>query len=336
MPAPRSPSEQGVLDLPDVPDLPDVSDPVVPLDLPDTGPGRLREGTVEIRLRLTTVLGLDQYPGSVPGYGTVLAGDARSLALRHRDGEWRVVLTDDHGRLEHVLLARRRPRRPPGPRGRHRTRGRTASIVELQVPTTVLAALDPDDHPDWGPLLRELQQRLSELGRPGAPPDENAGPQDWARRRPGAELDRWIRVRDRRCVAPWCRRPAHQADLDHTLAHARGGPTSSWNLGAWCTHDHRAKHHAPWTVRQPSPGRFVIRTRAGTTHTNHPKRITEPLPVPHPAAAPRPLPDDGWADDDRTDTRDDIDPDWFQKLTQKTRPTATIPTRSSYDDEPPF
>ncbi|GAA4756097.1 hypothetical protein [Actinomycetospora chibensis] len=47
------------------------------------------------------------------------------------------------------------------------------------------------------------------------------------------------------------------------------------------------------------------------------------------------LPDDGW-DDHRTDTHDDIDPDWFQKLTQKTRPTATIPTRGSYDDEPPF
>ena len=40
--------------------------------------------------------------------------------------------------------------------------------------------------------------------------------------------------------------------------------------------------------------------------------------------------------DHRTDTHDDIDPDWFQKLTQKARPTATIPTRSRYDDEPPF
>ena len=309
-------------------------EPAVPLDPPDTGPGRIREGCVEVRLRLSTALGLDQHPGSVPGYGTVLAGDARSLALRHRDGEWRVVLTDDQGRLQHVLLARRRPHRPPGPRGRHRARGRTASIVELQVPTTLLAALDPNDHPDWAPLLRELQQRLADLGRPGAPPDHNAGPEDWARRRPGAELDRWIRVRDRHCVAPWCRRPAHRADLDHTLAHARGGPTSSWNLGAWCTHDHRAKHHARWTVRQPSPGRFVIRTRAGITYTSHPKRITEPLPAPRPAATPRPLPDDGWADD-RTDT-DDIDPDWFRKLTKKTRPTATTPTRSSYDDDPPF
>ena len=295
---------------------------------PGPDPGRLRRGPAPV----TTALGLDEHPGSVPGYGAVLAGDARSLALRHRDGEWRVVLTDDQGRLQHVLLARRRPRRPPGPRGRHRARGRRASIVELQVPTTLLAALDPDDHPDWAPLLRELQQRLADLDGPGAPPDHNAGPDDRARRRPGAELDRWIRVRDRHCVAPWCRRPAHKADLDHTLAHARGGPTSSWNLGAWCTHDHRAKHHADWTVRQPRPGRFVIRTRAGITYTRHPKRITDPLPAPRPAAAPRPLPDDGWVDD-RTD---DIDPDWFQEATEKTRPTPTTPIRTSYDGDPPF
>ncbi|WP_433029601.1 DUF222 domain-containing protein [Actinomycetospora sp. CA-053990] len=326
VPAPRSPSEQGVLDLPATSEL------LGPLDVVERRPGRLREGTVEVRLRLSTALGLDEHPGSVPGYGAVLADDARTLALRHRDGEWRVVLTDDQGRLQHVLLARHRPHRPPGPRGRHRARGGRASIVELQVPTTLLAALDPDDHPDRAPLLRELQQRLADLGRPGAPPDRHAGPDDRARRRPGAELDRWIRVRDRHCVAPWCRRPAHKADLDHTLAHASGGPTSSWNLGAWCTHDHRAKHHAPWTVRQPSPGRFVIRTRAGITYTSHPKPITEPLPAPRPAAAPRPLPDDGWTDD----THDDIDPDWFRKLTNKPRPTATTPTRSTYDDEPPF
>ena len=51
---------------------------------------------------------------------------------------------------------------------------------------------------------------------------------------------------------------------------------------------------------------------------------------------PRPLPDDGWTDD-RTDT-DDTDPDWFQKLTQKppADPQPTIPTPSTYDDEPPF
>ena len=154
----------------------------------------------------------------------------------------------------------------------------------------------PDDtarrpRPARPPRLGAAPARTAAAARRPRPPrrhprTSNAGPDDRARRRPGAELDRWIRVRDRHCVAPWCRRPAHKADLDHTLAHARGGPTSSWNLGAWCTHDHRAKHHAGWTVRQPRPGRFVIRTRAGITYTSHPKRITEPLPAPKPGRPP--------------------------------------------------
>ncbi|WP_328306271.1 hypothetical protein [Actinomycetospora sp. NBC_00405] len=93
--------------------------------------------------------------------------------------------------------------------------------------------------------------------------------------------------------------------------------------------------HLLGTVGGPVSGRFVIRTRAGVTYTSHPKRVTESLPVPELAAHPRPLPDDGWSDD-RTDTHDDIDPDWSRKLTQKTRPTATVPTRSCYDDEPPL
>ena len=131
--APTGPDEQGVLDL----RTPTGALAHPPLDVPERRPGRLREGTVEVRLRLKTALGLDAHPGTVPGYGAVLAADARSMILRRLDGEWRVVLTDD-GHLQHVLLARRRP---PDPRGRHRTRGRSAAIVELQVPTTVLAAL---------------------------------------------------------------------------------------------------------------------------------------------------------------------------------------------------
>ncbi|HSK59713.1 MAG TPA: HNH endonuclease signature motif containing protein, partial [Actinomycetospora sp.] len=295
-----------------------------------------------IRLRLTTALGLDHHPGTVPGYGAVLAQDARTMLLQRSDAEWRIVLTDDDGRLQHVLLARRRPR-PPDPRGRrYRTRGRSAAIVELQVPTTLLAALIPRDHGEWAPLLVELQHRLAEIdGTAARPPDADAGSDEWARRRPGAELDRWIRVRDRHCVAPTCRRPAHQAELDHTLAHALGGPTSSWNLGAWCTHHHRAKHRAGWRVHQPVPGRFVIRTRAGLAHVTELRRVTEPLPEPLPAATgPRALPDDGWVDDHE----EDIDPDWFRKAAPRKaattarseRPAPAPPPAHPADDPPPF
>ena len=306
-PGPRDPSgdgatadevpEQGLLDLPDVDaDLPPM------LDEPEARPGRVRTGTSEVRLRLTTALGLDELPGSVPGYGTVLAHDVRAMTVRLRGGEWRIVLTDDDGCLQHVLLARRRPGTRGRPEGRSRGDGTCAGIVELQVPTTLLAALRPHEHGDWAALLAELQRRLAELGtHRGGPPPENAD--DLARRRPRAEVDRWVRVRDRHCVAPGCRRPARHADLDHTVARAHSGPTSTWNLGVWDRHHHRAKHHAGWRVRQPTPGRFEIRTRAGVHHTTRPKKILEPLPEPRPADRPRPLPDEGRhtsvsADDD--------------------------------------
>ncbi|MEJ2890931.1 hypothetical protein WCD41_31075, partial [Actinomycetospora sp. OC33-EN06] len=59
-----------------------------------------------------------------------------------------------------------------------------------------------------------------------------------------------------------------------------------------CRHHHRAKHDAGWTITQPAPGHFQVTTRAGARYTTRPRRITDPLPAPHPAATglPRPLP----------------------------------------------
>jgi hypothetical protein len=262
------------------------------------------------------------------------------MLLRHRRGEWRVVLTDDDGRLQHVLLARRRPRPrgpcPPRPPGEEPC----TAIVELQVPTTLPAALNPHEHEDWVPLLAELQQRLPEVtSRLGGPPREQAG--DPARRRPRAEIDRWVRVRDRHCIVPACRRPAHRAELDHTIDHALGGPSVHANLGVVDLHHHRAKHHAHWRIRQPVPGHFTIRTRAGVHHTTRPKKILEPLPGPRPAARPRPLPPEGpHAGPDTEDVS------WRQTFLRRTTGPApsgapmtgptTAPDRSSADDPPPF
>ncbi|WP_433025650.1 DUF222 domain-containing protein [Actinomycetospora sp. CA-053990] len=322
---------QGLLDLPDLPDLPPM------IEGRDPRSGRVRSGTTELRLRLTTALGLDEHPAAVPGYGTVLAPHARTLLHRHHGGEWRIVLTDDDGRLQRVLLARRRPRHPhrdtgPRPRGEPCT-----AIVELQVPTTLLAALTPDDHRtragDWAPLLTELRQRLG-AGRDGPP---TAGPDDHLRRRPRAETDRWVRVRDRHCIVPACRRPAHRAELDHTIDHAQGGPSVHANLGVVDLHHHRAKHHAHWRIRQPSPGHFTIRTRAGVHHVTRHKKVLEPLPRPRPAARPRPLPADGPHAGPDTD-----DVSWRQTFLRRTAGpapsggTRTPPARNDTDDPPPF
>ena len=48
----------------------------------------------------------------------------------------------------------------------------------------------------------------------------------------GAVLRRHLQIRDRACAGPGCRAPAHHTDQDHTVDHARGGPTLHWNLGA--------------------------------------------------------------------------------------------------------
>ncbi|WP_345417944.1 HNH endonuclease signature motif containing protein [Actinomycetospora chlora] len=317
--------EQGLLDLPD---LPGGTEPFPALlDGPEPGSGRVRAGVGEVRLRLTTALGLDDLPGQVPGYGTVLADHARTLLSRYLGGEWRVVCTDDQGRLQHVLLARRRPH-PPRPGGSGQ---RCRAIVELHVPTTLLAALDPRDHGRWAALLAELQARLVELPREGGPPVATVA--DLYRRRPRIEIDRWTRVRDRCCVAPACRRRAQSSDLDHTLDHAFGGPSLDWNLGVLDRHHHRAKHHGGWTLHQPHPGHFRWRTRAGVHHTTRPKKILVEPAVPRPAARPRPLLDDGaaWTDDDH--------PDWrarYRRRTGLTEPEVTASAVHPDDDPPPF
>ncbi|WP_345413803.1 HNH endonuclease signature motif containing protein [Actinomycetospora chlora] len=318
---------QGLLDLPGLLGEPEPFPRL--LDGAEPGPGRVRAGVGELRLRLSTALGLDDLPGQVPGYGIVLARHARQLLERHRLGEWRVVCTDDQGRLQHVLLARRRPAHPrarPGPRG-----SECRAIVELHVPTTLLAALHPADHGRWAALLVELQARLAELPREGGPPAATAA--DFSRRRPRVEIDRWTRVRDRCCVAPACRRRAQASDLDHTVDHAWGGPSLDWNLGVLDRHHHRAKHHGGWTVHQPAPGLFRWRTRAGIAHTTRPRKILVEPVAPRPASAPRPLPDDGpaWADDDH--------PDWRARYLRRTglaELEVTAPAAHPADDPPPF
>src|SRR6202000_3037204 len=48
------------------------------------------------------------------------------------------------------------------------------------------------------------------------------------RRLPNAAQARFIKARDQHCVHPGCR--ATRTEDDHTIAHARGGPTPTQNL----------------------------------------------------------------------------------------------------------
>jgi hypothetical protein len=66
-----------------------------------------RRGVVDIRVDLTTLMGLDEHAGELLGYGAVVADVARQVA-EHR-AEWRVTVTDEAGEPIHTGTTRRRP-----------------------------------------------------------------------------------------------------------------------------------------------------------------------------------------------------------------------------------
>jgi hypothetical protein len=111
------------------------------------------------------------------------------------------------------------------------------------------------------PALR----RSAAPGRGLGPP----GPTDGYR--PGAELDRFLRARDRRCRMPGCRRRVPRGgELDHDRPYP-DGPTAAANLAGYCSTDHRCKHQAPgWTTKLDPDGTLTVTTPSGFTAVTTP------------------------------------------------------------------
>jgi len=93
------------------------------------------------------------------------------------------------------------------------------------------------------------------------------------RYRPGPALDRFLAARDEHCRFPGCRRPVWHCDIDHTIDHAHGGPTSHDNLAHLCRRHHTMKHLTPWTVQQTAPGILVWTSPTGRAHTDRPEPV---------------------------------------------------------------
>lgn len=66
------------------------------------------DGTVELRVDLATLAGLDDRAGEIPGLCPVVADIARQIAERNTDGHWRFTVTDDGGNVIDTGLTRRR------------------------------------------------------------------------------------------------------------------------------------------------------------------------------------------------------------------------------------
>lgn len=69
---------------------------------------------------------------------------------------------------------------------------------------------------------------------------------------------RAIRIRDRGCVWPDCKRPPAMCEIHHIIPWQHGGPTDLANLALLCNHHHR-RTHRDWKLTQQPDGTWDAR-----------------------------------------------------------------------------
>lgn len=272
---------------------------------------------IEIRVALSTMLGLDDHPAELPSWGPILATDARRRAAMQRRAEWRFAVTDVDGYLEFEGVIRWRPDSATrgGPRG---------GIVELHVPAVLLAELlagGMEGRVGWAAVVADIADQYAERdghhqrldGRPRA-------------RFPGAAPRRSVQIRDRTCTFPGCRYPAARADQDHTVAFGLDGRTVRVNLGALCPHDHDVKHLGGWRLRHPELGAFDWTSPLGQEYRTRGEWMEPEMPEPEPGE------DEPWLDETREHVHGPI---LIRAVAEPPRPPP-IPRPVVDLDEPPF
>ncbi len=281
-----------------------------------------RCGGLRLLVGLATLAGSDSRPGELLGWGAVHAELARVMAAAAGASWWYVLTSADGGP---VAIGQIRSR-PDGPvRG---GRGYSGLQLWLQVNPESLDILARTPHPaGWDRVIAEITAKTeSSTGPPNGDPTA---------RLPGAALRRWTQVRDRTCVFPGCRMPAHRSDADHSVEHANGGPTTDTNIANACRHDHRLRHEGRWSVSHTTPGRVTWTSRLGHTYHRQPPPDLNDLPEPMPRGEDE---DDSDADEiTRPSTEDWRTSTCMQpERPQPPAPAPPPPPPPADDDQPPF
>ncbi|GEL17118.1 HNH endonuclease signature motif containing protein [Pseudonocardia asaccharolytica] len=242
------------------------------------GPPAIRSRAgVEVRIGLSTLLGLNENTAELPGWGPIVAADARTLVALQHAGEWRIAITDDEGYLAHGAITRKRPR------GHSLDDSARGGVVEIHVQARFLERLtagevdlDETTATAWAGVIADIAAQYRDRG--SALRRIEAHPRDRFAR---AALRRYVQMRDRTCVAPGCWRPALKTDTDHTRDHWLGGDTVSGNLEPLCEQHHLMKQ-AGWTLIQTAPGTFRWRSPLGQVYLTRGDPIAADLPEPVP------------------------------------------------------
>ena len=266
------------------PVVPEAPEP--PPFLPLT-PARGKRAAPSVRVNVTvgygTLLGLDDRPGELAGFGPVSADVARRLAM---DGTWRRLLVEEpSGTVLDVGTTRYVP--PADMVELVRERNRTCVIPTCGMP----ARQCQTDHTVPFPRVD---------GRPAVavPPDRDDGsnaaaPHGDERVGEGRGLSGARDLDDGRCAdagegtdggrtlsgppdAGDGRALSGRPDPDDARSPdsdaCRDGRTAVANLGPLCATHHLLKTHGAFRLEQPRPGSFVVRTPSGHVYLQAPDR----------------------------------------------------------------
>jgi hypothetical protein len=226
-------------------------------------------GSVNLTMPLATWLGASEAPGNVPGFGPLSAGDARELAglLAARAGtRWCITLTDGAGRAVAHGCARAKPvpRPPEVPPGGDKRAPDQVPRETGQVPRETGPVPTEPGRATPGPVELTVTVRPLAVG-------ECSHDRESAGYRPSPGLRHIVEIRNQRCTAPGCRRPATQCDMDHTVPYDQGGRTCECDLSPKCRRHHHAKQVQGWRVGQPEPGVLDWRLPHGRTYRVEPE-----------------------------------------------------------------
>ncbi|MFD4265364.1 DUF222 domain-containing protein [Rhodococcus sp. NPDC058481] len=228
--------------------------------------------TVLVGISASTLLGLDDLPGYLDGYGAIDAALARDLAA---DGTWKQILLlpeKDRQRLIDTLLGELGGASPELFTGTQESNDDTGADADDGEPWVSGRRIDTNPH---GPILG-VGKALKAAGiTPSDIANRTKASREALTYKPSARLAEIIRTRDGTCRFPNCTARAQDCDLDHTIPfnHANpalGGLTIEQNLACLCRKHHRLKTEGYWTVQQIGSGRLQWTDRHGTT------TITEP------------------------------------------------------------
>ena len=247
-------------------------------------PGEVPAGFVartNLTLPLATLLDLAERPGMMPGVGAIdplLVRDLAAAASRNPRSTWCLTITDPDGRpVAHGCG--RLPPRSRDKRGRpgHRSRaGPVFASADRGPPGTGTLRLNlatfarttgvrtGGDGADSG---RELEFILEPLAGPCDHRHQAAGHD------PGVMLKHLTGILNACCTFPPCRRPAAQADYEHSVPFEAGGRTCLCEAGPVCRHNHRDKQAPGWHLEQAgSRGWFRWTTPSGRSYLSGPTR----------------------------------------------------------------